>query len=331
MGWKIVLKNIEQKQRSEHEFSQRQVRFGRDPASDLVIDHPRVSRLHFTLVNRDGHSFLEDSSRNGVLLRQGGKWLRVQGEIGLIPPVLLLLPDWAIEADTIPEPVAPVEEEQVWDQSVVIPAGSLAQRREAILVFDLCHSSSLASEDDHMAYHLKRRLTQIAEPLLAEHNRRFFKSTGDGFLATFSDSQAALVATIELENRIQQRNLRTSNVPIHYRLALHFGETWAISSGGEDIHGHDVNVTFRVEGVQSNAFPELRHPFPVQDRILCSAAFLDSLNSGGDAEKVETIVCGEANLKGIHSPTEIHWVITPYSNSAEEPGANTLNVRTVTD
>jgi class 3 adenylate cyclase len=324
MGWKITLTNIERKQKSERTFKQSEVRFGRDPGCDVVVDHPRVSRQHFVLSNVDGHCFLKDSSRNGVLLKLRDRWCKVQGEIGLLPPVQLLLPDWAIEAEVVKE--ARQEETQVWDQSVIIPAGRLAQRAEAILVFDLCQSSAIASQDDHMAYHMKRRLNQIAEPLLEEFHRRFFKSTGDGFLATFANCQDALAASLELESRIQQRNQRTTNPPIHYRLALHFGETWAITSGGEDIHGHDVNVTFRIEGVQLTGFAEPKRRFPIQDRILCSAAFLQTLDKTPAARgDTPFLHCGAASLKGINTPVDIYWIVTEYSDNLEETRAGSVD------
>jgi class 3 adenylate cyclase len=168
-----------------------------------------------------------------------------------------------------------------------------------------------------MAYHLKLRLSQIAEPLLIEHNRRFFKSTGDGFLATFASCNSALIATAQIEERIQQRNLKTSNAPIHYRLALHYGDTWAITTGGEDIHGHDVNVTFRIEGVQAPSFADPKINFPVRDRILCSEMFLKALRSEtGGMGGFQVLPCGSAALKGIEMPVAIHWVVTRFSDQA---------------
>ena len=323
MVWKIILTNSAGTQKSEQRYDRPLIRFGRDTGNEIVVNHPRISRLHCSLVRSGEHCVLQDSSRNGVMLQTGHEFKRFSGEIGLLLPVRLLLPDWSVEVDWIeeqpqvaaPPTKPPPAEEQHWDQSVIIPAGRLKQRKEAVLVFDLCESSIIASKDDHMAYHLKLRLSQIAEPLLAEHRRRFFKSTGDGFLATFDSCSSALIATAELEDRIQQRNQRTHNEPIHYRLALHYGDTWEISAGGEDIHGHDVNVTFRIEGVQAPAFIDCRAQFPPRDRILCSEDFVNALRCevGGDAG-YQFIGCGKAALKGIEAPVAIHWIATRYSD-----------------
>lgn len=334
MVWKIVLTNSAGTQTTERRVDRPLIRFGREAGNEVVINHPRVSRLHCSLIHNSGRNFLRDSSRNGVMLGSGNEWNRVSGEIGILTPIRLLLPDWTVDIDWIDErPQAvtlvprtaapppksdspePQPEEQHWDQSVIIPAGRLKQRKEAVLVFDLCESSIIASKDDHMAYHLKSRLSQIAEPLLAEHRRRFFKSTGDGFLATFDSCGSALKATVELEDRIQQRNQRTQNTPIHYRLALHFGDTWEISAGAEDIHGHDVNVTFRIEGVQAPSFTDRRAEFPARDRILCSDDFLVALRrETGSEAGYRFIGCGTAALKGIDEPVAIHWIATRYSD-----------------
>ncbi len=53
----------------------------------------------------------------------------------------------------------------------MILVASLGQRAEPILVFDLCESSLIANKDDRVAYHMNRRLTQIAGPILEEYGR----------------------------------------------------------------------------------------------------------------------------------------------------------------
>jgi len=182
------------------------------------------------------------------------------------------------------------------------------------MVFDLCESSLIANQDDHMAYHLKQRLMQIAEPVLEYFGRRFFKNTGDGFLATFPEPAAALDAAIALEQRIQQRNQRTRNEAIHYRVALHYGAVWTLDAGGDDIHGNDVNIAFRIEGVKADDFAGAASSLPQRDRILCSRAFLGAV-PGERLSGVLSghVVCGEARLKGISERITIHWLHTSYS------------------
>jgi class 3 adenylate cyclase len=302
------------------------LQIGRDPNCDVVLDHERVSRRHVELkVDDAGVASVSDLSSNGTFLRAGDEWVRIDGSISISPPTTIRIAHFTIKLEEVIVPVPVAEEgEQTWDQSVMIPASSLGQRTEAILVFDLCESSLIANKDDHMAYHMKQRLNQIAEPILEEYGRRFFKSTGDGFLATFEDPDNALHAALKVEDHVQTRNQRTANEPIHYRIALHHGGVWAISSGGEDVHGNDINITFRIEGVQSNAFSDAKALFPKQDRILCSERFWSAIENPDEHKLQENLYCGAAKLKGIVDVVDIRWLKTQY---ADEDLDSTLATR----
>jgi len=288
------------------------VQVGRDPNCDIVLDHERLSRRHVEpKINEAGAITVADLSSNGTFLRVRDEWARIDGSSGIAEPSKIRLAYFTIKVEEASAP-APVEDEaeQTWDQSVMIPVASLGQRTEAIVVFDLCESSLIANKNEHMAYHMKQRLTQIAEPILEEYRLRFFKSTGDGFLATFEDPDKALQAALKVEGHVQITNQRTSNEPIHYRIALHHGEVWAISSGGDDVHGNDINITFRIEGVQSNAFSDAKALFPKQDRILCSERFWTALQNPDGVTLPENFHCGAAKLKRIVDVVDIHRLKT---------------------
>jgi class 3 adenylate cyclase len=298
MGWEIRLTDLERGGHANRSFTQETVRIGRHSDNELVLKHNQVSRLHLTLSKDGDQYFAEDSSRNGSFLKAGDQWQRIEAKTALKLPTTIRLADWSLKID--------YQAEEEWDRSVIIPAGHLVKRPETIMVFDLCESSRIASEDDHMAYHLKQRLQQLAEPVLREYGMRFFKGTGDGFLATFTSAAKSVLAAQELVARIRYRNSRTTNPPIHYRIALHYGETWGISTGGQDIHGNDVNITFRIEGAQAEAFSAPRAEFPRMDRILCSKALLDEIaGSEGTSSTPSVTEIGPASLKGIHDPVTI--------------------------
>jgi len=304
MGWEILLIDTSRGDHTPRTFSTSVVRIGRNPDNELILKHGQISRLHVTLTKEGEQFFAEDSSSNGTFIKDAtGNWQRIQGKVPLQLPVTLRLADWTARIEH--------QAEDDWDRSVIIPAGHLAKRLEAVLVFDLCESSRLANENDHLALHLKTRLMQIAEPVLQEFGQRFTKGTGDGFLATFPSASKALSAAVELARRLQQRNSRTVNEPIHYRVALHFGEVWGISSGGEDIHGNDVNIAFRIEGVQAEAFPSPLSQFPRMDRLMCSNVMLEEVRKAGVLPAaVDAIEIGPANLKGIQDPVRIFWLKT---------------------
>lgn len=315
MAWKLRIKDHDSGAVTENILDQPIAHIGRDPHGDVTLKHERVSRRHVELHAGDAGSVsVVDSSRNGTFVREEDKWVRIGGSRELALPFVLQIAHWTvqIEEGAVPEP-APAEDEQSWEQSVMMSVSSLGQRTESILVFDLCESSQIASKDDHMAYHLKQRLTQIAEPILAEFDRRFLKNTGDGFLATFEDPDKALQAALKVEHHIQYRNQRTSNMPIHYRIALHHGDVWEISAGGDDVHGNDVNITFRIEGVKSSAFPDVVTLFPKRDRILCSGTYHKVVEKSVDRLTTECLHCGAATLKGIVEPIDVYWLKTQHS------------------
>lgn len=303
MGWEIRLTDIERGGQSARSFANNTVRIGRHTDNELVLTHNQISRLHLTLSKEGERFFAEDSSRNGSFLKEGDKWSRLAGKTELELPATLRLADWTAQIE--------YRSDEDWDKSVIIPAGHLVKRTEAILVFDLCESSRIANENDHMALHLKQRLMQIADPVLAEHGQRFFKGTGDGFLSTFPAAGKALAAALEMEKRLQHRNSRTANEPIHYRIAIHCGDTWGISTGGQDIHGNDVNITFRIEGVQREAFAAPACDFPRMDRLMCSRQLLDDLQKTEMLPaSVQPMEIGSAALKGIQDPVTIYWLKT---------------------
>jgi len=303
MGWEIRLTDIERGGQSARSFAHNTVRIGRHTDNELVLTHNQISRLHLTLSKEGDRYFAEDSSRNGSFLKDGDKWVRLEGRTELKLPVTIRLADWSARIEYAAD--------DEWDKSVIIPAGHLVKRTEAILVFDLCESSRIANENDHMALHLKQRLMQIADPVLAEHGQRFFKGTGDGFLSTFPTASKAIAAALEMEKRLRHRNSRTANEPIHYRIAIHSGDTWGISTGGQDIHGNDVNITFRIEGVQQEAIADPVCDFPRMDRLMCSKQLLDELrNTDAVPISVEPVEVGSATLKGIQDPVTIYWLKT---------------------
>lgn len=303
MGWEIRLTDLERGGQTARSFSHNTVRIGRHTDNELVLKHNQISRLHLTLSKDGERYFAEDSSRNGSFLKEGEQWTRLEGKTELKLPVVIRLADWSARIE--------YQAEEEWDKSVIIPAGHLVKRTEAILVFDLCESSRIANENDHMAFHLKQRLMQICDPVLADNSMRFLKGTGDGFLATFPSGIKAVVAALEIEKRLQVRNARTANEPIHYRIAIHSGETWGISTGGQDIHGNDVNITFRIEGVQREALQSSTVEFPRMDRLMCSQAALDEIRTQDTLPAgVEPIELGSATLKGIQDPVTIYWLKT---------------------
>jgi class 3 adenylate cyclase len=321
MQWRIHVSDVRVRAQRAYHFGTCAVRIGRGDEVEVKLDAADISRVHCTLLPVGGRLRVADSSRNGTFLREAAGWRRLRAATELDLPLTLRAGDWTIDVAVEPElPVAPDERllgaAADWEQSILLGTDVLPAMEEAILVFDLCESSHIASRDDRMAYHLKQRLAQITEPVLEICRPRFFKSTGDGFLATFTTPATACAAAVALEQRIAQRNQRTANLPLHFRMALHMGKVWSLHAGGADIHGNDVNIACRLEGVQVEAFDSLVCDFPARDRILCSHAFISALPATVCGESgASHVVCGEAHLKGIAEHGVVHWLRTPHANA----------------
>ncbi len=176
------------------------------------------------------------------------------------------------------------------------------------MVLDLCGSSAMSNTDEQMAYHIHKRLDSISRSYLQKHNHDFFKSTGDGFLATFDSAADAVLAAQGILAEVDARNARSSNPPIMIRIALNYGIYFPFGFGGfaPDIHGNDVNVTFRVEGLQDENFEVLHSSIPTTNRILCTQQFVEEISDATIGGKLVVDFCGEAMLKGIQGLQKIY-------------------------
>ena len=178
------------------------------------------------------------------------------------------------------------------------------------MVLDLCESSKLANTDEKMAFHIKMRLESIAKRILDRTKADFYKSTGDGFIATFDNVTNALDAATSLLKILKTRNERTPNPHINVRIALHAGKTHIFGDIIKDIYGTDVDITFRLEHVNSKAFSLLKIALPEKNRILCSKSFVHELSASG-LDVTTFTCCRISKLKGIKNPQEVYLILSP--------------------
>ncbi|PCI02053.1 MAG: hypothetical protein COB79_03140, partial [Zetaproteobacteria bacterium] len=94
------------------------------------------------------------------------------------------------------------------------------------------------------------------------------------------------------------------------RISLHFGVFFEIGTDQirQDIHGNDVNITFRLEGLQQENFDHPEIDIPEINRTLCSRAFLDEIEDELEDEGMQATLCGKAILKGIQNPMEVFLI-----------------------
>ncbi|MCV3241825.1 adenylate/guanylate cyclase domain-containing protein [Mesorhizobium sp. ZC-5] len=116
----------------------------------------------------------------------------------------------------------------------------MERRLAAIVAGDIVGYSRLMAEDEAATYAaLRSAFDDLITPAVQRHGGRTFKSTGDGFLATFPSVNEALDAAIEIQAGFEER-------PFDLRIGVNLGDV--IEDNG-DMFGDGVNVAARLEAI----------------------------------------------------------------------------------
>jgi adenylate cyclase len=119
----------------------------------------------------------------------------------------------------------------------------------AILVSDVVGYSRLAgSDEDRILARLRALRSDLIDPIIAVHNGRVVKRTGDGAIVEFRSVVDAVRCATEVQNGMVERNV---GLPperrIQFRIGIHVGDVVEESDG--DLMGDGVNIAARLEGV----------------------------------------------------------------------------------
>ena len=119
----------------------------------------------------------------------------------------------------------------------------------AILVSDVVGYSRLAgSDEDRILARLRALRSDLVDPIIAVHNGRVVKRTGDGAIVEFRSVVDAVRCAIEVQNGMVERN---AGLPperrIEFRIGIHLGDVVEESDG--DLMGDGVNIAARLESV----------------------------------------------------------------------------------
>jgi adenylate cyclase len=119
----------------------------------------------------------------------------------------------------------------------------------AILAADVVGYSRLASADeDRTLARLRALRSDLIDPIIAVHNGRVVKRTGDGALVEFRSVVDAVRCAIEVQNGMVERNAGLpTDRRIEFRIGIHLGDVVEESDG--DLMGDGVNIASRLEGV----------------------------------------------------------------------------------
>jgi class 3 adenylate cyclase len=291
---------------ADHVVDRDVVRVGSAADCECRVDAPDVAAEHFRLVAAGGAWRLEDGgSPAGTFRSRNDGWERVQGSVPVDLPlqlkisaslVIRIAPATDAEAPAPPPAYDPSQVESI----------SPNQLDECIFVLDMCGSSAAASANEKIAFHLKKRMREISHPILMASGAQYTETTGDGWLAMFRSASNGVAAARAVLAQLRERNARTRNPPILVRVTLHFGRTYIIDPKTRNRHGSDLNLAFRVDGVQEGAFAAPARPLPRENRVLCTLPFLDRLRQETGRDDLPRVPCGAATLKGIDKPVDIY-------------------------
>jgi TolB-like protein len=124
-----------------------------------------------------------------------------------------------------------------------------AQRRlAAILAADVVGYSRLMETDEAGTLAaLKSRRKNALDPLVAKHQGRIFKTTGDGVLVEFASAVNAVQCAVDLQQGIATANSGESeDRHIILRIGVNLGD---IMAEGSDLYGDGVNIAARLEAL----------------------------------------------------------------------------------
>lgn len=120
------------------------------------------------------------------------------------------------------------------------------RRLAAILVADVVGYTRLMEHDEAgTVAALKARRKEVLEPLVAKHQGRIFKVTGDGVLVEFASAVNAVQCAVDLQQAMAAVNRdQPENRHVVLRIGVNLGDV-IVESG--DLYGEGVNIAARLE------------------------------------------------------------------------------------
>jgi class 3 adenylate cyclase/TolB-like protein len=124
---------------------------------------------------------------------------------------------------------------------------ALPHRLAAVWFADIVGYGRLSSRNENEALQLVGVFQRTCRDLVHRHEGRLVKFTGDGALAEFPSTEAAVRAACALEPTFRARAKAAQLPPPHLHIGLHVGE---IATGPDgDLYGEGLNLAARLEAL----------------------------------------------------------------------------------
>ncbi len=188
------------------------------------------------------------------------------------------------------------------------PAGVVV---EAVLAVDLVNSTWLATHHgEELAMRARHVLERRALAAAKPEGVTFVENTGDGCMMTFPSVRAAAQAARTLLLGLRERPPEMApSPPLEVRAAITYGQILLDSRGSR--HGATINETFRLMGVQSDAFvnvegEERLTEIPDRNRVFLDEDAANELASTSVAFS-QVGVCRLKGFSGFHRVYRLRW------------------------
>ncbi len=177
------------------------------------------------------------------------------------------------------------------------------RRLAAVMFTDTVGYTASTQVNEGRTLEMLRQQAELLRSLLALHQGREIKSTGDGFLVEFDSALKAVQCAVNIQRRIYERNSEGGQAPIRIRIGVHLGD---VVQNGTDILGDAVNIAARIE------------PLAEPGGVCVSSAVYDQVRTKvpDKFEKLQPTA-----MKGIQVPMDVYRVVFPWMNNGGAPGA----------
>jgi adenylate cyclase len=171
----------------------------------------------------------------------------------------------------------------------------------AILFADMTGYTSLMQENEQLARLKRKRLKDVLESSIAQHNGKILQYYGDGSLSIFSSAIDSVRSAIDIQNQLQQ------DPKVDLRMGIHTGD---VIIEEEAIYGDGVNLASRIESLS------------VPGGIFISEKVHDEIKN---QPNINTREMGYFELKNVKQPVRVFAIA---NNGIVVPGRDELRGKT---
>ena len=200
-----------------------------------------------------------------------------------------------------------------------------ARKLAAILVSDVVGFSRMAGADeDYVLGRLRALRGEVIDPIVAGHNGRVVKGTGDGVIVEFRSAVEAVACALAIQGQVAERDADQSEErAIRLRIGIHVGDVVEESDG--DLMGDGVNIAARLEGVSEPGGLAVSEDTFRQVRARPEFSFVDRgpMRLKNIVEPIRVYAARMARTRMVprtpSAPTKPSVAVLPFQNLSADP------------